>query len=180
MKSIGKYYEDKINKKCPKCGDILSIVLHGLVREDFLKELREKGVPFYNHGCCCFGDDRDSVYWCPTCKIKLDNSMKEIILKKCPRVCDYYIRQEECENEKLLRKKFITKERIYCDACRLMKNNDEAEYRKAAHLIGLSEDVIEMVIQKKHRNLRLKNNMQFIDYLCEESKVLERIELWND
>ena len=58
-------------------------------------------------------------------------------------------------------------------------NNDE-EYRKAAHIIGISEDIIERVIDKKNSNLRLKSNMLYKRYLCEEDEVVHRLKYWDN
>lgn len=168
-----------MDKKCPKCGSELKIVLHGLVTEKYLAHLKDNNIPFYNAGCMCYGDDRDAKYKCSNCGIFLDEEFKEIILISCPRVLDYRIRKEECGNGALLEQKYKLKDRIYCEACKLLKTNSEEEYRKAAKVIDLSDEVIEMVIKKKNRNLMLKTHMQYKKYLAEEDEVLHRIKYWN-
>lgn len=168
------------NQKCPFCNETLSIVLHGLVRDEYLKQLRKEGVPFYNGGCCCYGDDRDAVYYCSSCKERLDEKFQVINLITCPRVIDYKIRKEECGNEKILKRKYCLKNKMLCEACKIISNNSDEEYRKAAHIIGLSEETIRKVIYKKNSNLRLKSNMLYKRYLCEEEEVIRRVEYWHD
>lgn len=92
--------------QCPACHEELRMVLHGLVMEKYLKELKEKNIPFYNAGCMCYGDDRDASYYCGNCKKKFDDNLREIVLITCPRVIDYEIRKEECENNELLELKY--------------------------------------------------------------------------
>lgn len=179
-RSIKDYHKQRINKKCPYCNGILSIVIHGLVQDDYLKQLREENISFYNAGCCCYGDDRDEVFYCPSCKIKLDERLRRITLITCPRVSDYCIRQEECCDEINLKSKYILKSKKYCDACKIIKMNNDEEYRKAAHIIGISEDIIEQVIDKKNSNLRLKSNMLYKRYLCEEDEVVHRLKYWDN
>jgi len=71
-------YKKRIYKKCPICNQILSVVLHGLVQDKYLTQLKEDSIPFYNAGCCCYGDDRDEEFYCSSCKIKLDKKLKII------------------------------------------------------------------------------------------------------
>lgn len=172
-------YKKRIYKKCPICNQILSVVLHGLVQDKYLTQLKEDSIPFYNAGCCCYGDDRDEEFYCSSCKIKLDKKLKIIKLISCPRVSDYCIRQEECCNELILKSKYTLKNKKYCDACKAIKQNSDEEYRKAAHIIGISKDIIERVIHKKNSNLRLKSNMLYKRYLCEDEEVIHRLEYWD-
>lgn len=141
-------YHKKKNRKCPNCNAELSIVLHGLVTEVFVNELRENKIPFYNAGCCSYGDDRDAVFYCSVCDQTFDQELKTIKLIFGPRVIDYNIRQEECKVEKVLSKKYTINERYYCEACEFLKNNNDDEYRRAAQLVGISDELIEQVIQK--------------------------------
>lgn len=177
-RKIAKYCK-KNNRNCPNCNAKLRIVIHGLVSDAFLNELRENKISFYNAGCCCYGDDRDAAFYCSVCNQKFDRSLKTIKLIFCPRVVDYNIRQEECENEKVLSKKYKIYEKCYCEACKILKNNNDDEYREAAQIIGISDDLIEQVIRKKHSNLRLEKNMLYKNYLCPDEKVIDRLEYWD-
>ena len=165
-------------KKCPCCNGVLSIVLHGLVIETYLKQLRADKIPFYNAGCLYYGDDRDAVFYCSECKVKLDENMKVITLITCPCVDDYKIRQEDCCNEIELQRKYTLKDRVFCDACKIIVLNNDEEYRIAARKIGLSEEILEQVVNKKNSNLMLKNHMLYKSYLCDEEEVRRRLEHW--
>lgn len=179
IKGIGKYYEQRLNRSCPLCNEKLSIVLHGLMQEKFLNQLRENNIAFINAGCCCYGDDRDEVYYCPVCKHKFDDNLEVIKLIRCPRVIDYNIKAEECSHEQVLNSKYTLKSSVYCDACKILVSNEDDEYRKAAQILGLPFELVEQVIDKKNSNLRLKKNMDYKRYLCEEKELVHRLEHWD-
>ena len=172
-------YKKRLNRKCPFCNQILSRVLYGLVQETYLTQLKEDNIPFYNAGCCCYGDDRDGAFYCSSCKMKFEKSLNVITLVTCPRVLDHCIRQEDCCDEIKLKRKYALKSKQYCDACKIIVLNNDEEYRKAAHIIGLSDEIVEQVVNKKNSNLRLKNNMSYKGYLCEEEEVIHRLKYWD-
>lgn len=170
---------NRMNPQCPECYEELRLVLHGLVMEEYLNELKEKNIPFYNAGCMCFGDDRDTSHYCGNCKKKYDDNLREIVLITCPRVVDYEIRQEECGNNELLELKYSLYDEQFCTACKMILKNEDDEYRKAAQILELPEEVTEKVIEKKNSNLKLKRNMDYKRYLCEEQELIRRLEYWD-
>ena len=177
MRKGTKYIVEK--HKCPICDSKLGIVLHGLVQETYLNQLKENNVLFYNAGCMCYGDDRDGSFHCSACGKQYDDKLNEIILIQCPRVVDYKIRQEDCGDNELLEKKYILYDKQYCVACKMILSNEDDEYRKAAEILELPKELVEKVIVKKNSNHRLKRNINYKCYLCGEEELMRRLEHWD-
>lgn len=66
----------------------------------------------------------------------------------------------------------------FCTACKMILKNEDDEYRKAAQILELPEEVIEKVIEKRNSNLKLKRNMDYKRYLCEEQELIRRLKYW--
>lgn len=178
-KEILNALKGRIGKQCPYCNQTLKIVFHGWLQEKYMEQLKENNIPFFNAGCCCYGDDRDEAFRCSLCDANFDRELQEIKLVSCPRVRDYYIRQEYCGNETKLQEKYSLKSEVYCEACQMMIHNSDDEYRRAAYIIGLSEELIEQVINKKNSNQKLKDTMLYKQYLCEEDDLIHRLKYWD-
>ena len=179
MKNLKKSLNKQLIKVCPTCNHVLTVVIHGLAKEECLKKLKRNKIPYYEAGCCCFGDDRDEEFYCSSCDKKYDENLNLITLVACPRVEDFEIRQEECCDEIKLESKYRLKDKKYCEACKLIIENNDDEYRKAACVIGLSDKVIKQVVEKKNSSPSINKTMTYKSYLCEEEEVVHRLICWD-
>lgn len=93
-----------VNPKCPICGDTLKAVIHGLPDEDCLKYLDNHNVIYKIAGCLCYGDDRDEVYYCSSCRTNFKEDLSIIDLKPC--CLEFSIFPEECRHYDVLKKHY--------------------------------------------------------------------------
>lgn len=84
-------------KKCPDCGNDLSIIVRGFPCSDIIDDLKAKEIKYKLGGCMRFGDDRDGAYYCSRCDQEYSNDLKPIILKNCPLVPHGAVFKDECK-----------------------------------------------------------------------------------
>ena len=94
---------NQTNISCPQCGTKLKKMIYGYVQN--IDDTFEPNEDVIYMGCLSFGDNRDGIYFCKSCKTKFTENLTPIKLIPCPLEASNSIFSHECRQYDLLSSK---------------------------------------------------------------------------